>query len=94
MSIFIGNPGSQMHIWLETSLWWPYYHVRNFFTENISIHNPQRTIPDICVLPEHRYRPGVYLIMMVMFRVNYCIYQQDNASYHMGRIIREVLDAI
>lgn len=52
--ISIRNPGYHMHSCSEISLWTLYYHG---FMVHFKTHNPFRTISDVCVLPERRYRP-------------------------------------
>lgn len=46
--------GSRMHSWSEISLWRLYYLVGDVFKVCIRTHNPHRTIPDVCTLPERR----------------------------------------
>lgn len=65
-----------------------YNRVGNDFMEHIIIHNPHRIISDACALSENCCRPGVSF-MTIIFPPGLIIYQQGNASYDMGRIIRK-----
>lgn len=87
MPISNGIPGLKVYSWLEICLWWQYYRVGDVFMKYIRTYNRHRKDPYVFKLPENRFKLAAP-INDNSVPADYCIYQQENAPSHTGRIVR------